>query len=578
MGRRLSAPLLIGLPLLLLAAGGAAGWFMADGNGNESDSGTEQDVAASLPTDFDAVAPLRPLDGAPNPIDTDASQVIGTSVHEDASAIDVAADAALEMPLVAGAAAVAVDPTTLQPAAPVAVSAIVATGSTSISSPTGAPATAPTAQVREIAETVAGDSPDPLRVATTFAATGVFAALCNEVEAGNVPDPQLTPALRPTLAVLVNQPATVAISGTWADGSPLEKTTMRTLPAHDAEWRRLFEEGGEQRPLVACLSLPADEVRQHSLAGVAQLRASVLAISATGQAELNATVTIHTPAETDDPLFVDRVTVTHRGEQRRADGILYPTLHVHYSFLADAVVAIDAPVPAQNVRVIGEHAFVEGADCTGWAVNQQGIDRAHSGRFSVTTETRAIAGSDRIVTVVDGEVYLEPNLPGGWQGAFCVRLQATDEFGAQRATLALHGAQVRSPRTATYEVGVLLNDAAVPDGQSMNVTWTSASAVGCTSTTVTRGSGTQCTFSARWVPDGIGVSINVGDTDFAIHVPVNTGYCNPDDPLESGNGCEQGFSLTYPLPVPVTLQVIRTAAPGTLWDDPSNAWLIGPIT
>ena len=575
--RRMSVPMIVGTPLLLLLAGGAAGWFIAE---RDTATNGQDGNGIALPATFDDVAPLDPLNDAPNPLDADASTIIGASAYIDSGAIEVSGGAELEIPVVAGASAVAVDPATLLPMpngedvpSPIAPREATVMNLPGASSPT------PTAIVREAISDDSVATPNPFRVSTPFAASGALAALCNEIEASNVPDPLAQPATRPTLVVLVNQPSTIAVSGTWSDGSTLEKATMVTLPAHDDEWRRLFEETGEQAAILACLTLPIDEVRGRAEGGVAQLRASVLAISANGQADLNASVTLNVPIEGDDPLFVDRVTLTGRGEQRRLDGVLYPTMHVHYAFLSDAVVPIGSVLQPGQVRVFGDHAFVEGADCAGWAANQQGVDRTHSGRFSVTTATREVSGRDRAVTVVDGDVYLDPTLPGGWEGSFCVRLLATDRNGAQQTTLALRGAQVRSPRTALYEVGVLLNDVAATTGGMVQATWTSASGTGCPKTTLVTGAGAQCGFSARWVPDGIDVQLTLDATSAVIRVPVNTAYCNPDDPLESGDGCNAGFTQTFHLSFgTVTLQVLRSVEPGMLWEDPSNAWSIAPIT
>ena len=76
--------------------------------------------------------------------------------------------------------------------------------------------------------------------------------------------------------------------------------------------------------------------------------------------------------------------------------------------------------------------------------------------------------------------------------------------------------------------------------------------------------------------------LTLGDDNVMIRVPVNTGYCNPDDTLDSTDGCNTGFTQTYRLPLGdatlVTLHVVRNAAPGMLWGDPSNAWSVGPVT
>ena len=576
---RLPLPLIVGAPLLLLLAGGAVGWFTADAE----DSTPPRDTAPTLPAIFDDVAPIHPLNRGPNPLDTDESMVIGSDAYLDTTgAINVPAGADLEIPLTASAQAVAVDRATLQtlPVGTDPIVPITQREATATNEDQGVSGPTHSATVLETLDAEPA-TPDPLRVSTPFATSGVFSALCNEIQAGSVPDPLLPPAVQPTLAVLVNQPATIAITGTWADGTPLDNTTLVTLAAHDDEWQRLFAETGEQQTIVGCISLPVDQVRPHAVGGAAQLRASVQAISANGQAELNATVTLNVPSEGTDPFFVDHVTLTGRGEQRRIDGVLYPTMHVHYSFLSDAVIPLGSPLQPGQVRVFGEHAFIEGADCNGWATNQQGVDRTQSGRFTVTGETRTVTGRDQAVTVIDGDVYLDPTLIGGWEGSFCVRLFATDPHGDQRYALALRGAPVRSPRTATYNVGVMIDGS----DQAVDVTWTSATGNGCTTTTLSGGSGSHCEFSARWVPDGIMVRLSRDGESVEIRIPVNTAYCNPDDPLDVGDGCNTGFTQSLEVPLGAsadrlgaTFQVVRTAAPGALWDDPSNSWTVGSIT
>ena len=569
----MSKRVLVGMPLVMLLAGGAVGWFTDIGRGVRGGDGP----GVPLPAVFDAVAPNDPLNRAPNPLDSDESMVIGAAeLAAGAHAITVPGAAELEIPILVGATApAAVDPRTLKPF-PAATDEPAALGEATVLA--SAPAASSPAQlgiVRELFDPEAGTTPSPLQISAPFAAASGYAALCDAVEDGNVPDSNLNPYVRPTIAVLVNQPSTIAISGTWADGTQLEKTTMVTLAAHDEEWQQAFAGTGQQRTIIGCLTLPIAEVRQHAVDGVAQLRASVLAISANGQADLNATVTLNVAGATSDPFLVDSVVVTGRGEQRQPDGLLYPTMHVHYAFLSDAVVPTGSTLQPGQVRVLGDHAFVEGADCSGWAANQQGIDRTHSGHFAVSSEIRTVAGNERAVTVVDGDVYLDPTLLGGWEGALCVRLQATDQEGGQRATLALHGAQVRSPRTATYDVGVSAD-------QTVEVSWAAGGGHGCAVTTLPEGTGTQCALSARWAPDGIDVRITRDDASAVLRVPVSTGYCNPDDSLDPADGCNAGFTRTFELPlgepVSVTLQIVRRTAPGELWDDPSGAWSVGAIT
>ena len=118
-----------------------------------------------------------------------------------------------------------------------------------------------------------------------FAATGAYAQMCNDIEGGAVPDPFLAPAVRPTVAVVVNQPSSIALTGTWGDGTPLEKVTMVTSSAFDQQWQQAWDSEGVQHSLLACLTLPLDEVRTHASGGRADLAASLLGISATGRAE-----------------------------------------------------------------------------------------------------------------------------------------------------------------------------------------------------------------------------------------------------------------------------------------------------
>ena len=75
------------------------------------------------------------------------------------------------------------------------------------------------------------------------------------------------------------------------------------------------------------------------------------------------------------------------------------------------------------------------------------------------------------------------------------------------------------------------------------------------------------------------------EASVVIRIPVNTAYCNPDDPLDVGDGCNTGFTQTFEMRigasadlVRVTIQVRRSAAPGALWEDPSNSWTVGSIT
>jgi hypothetical protein len=448
---------------------------------------------------------------------------------------------------------------------------------------------------------VAGGPPlDPLQVSIPVAGAEGFAALCDTVEAGAVPDVLLTPATRPTVAVLVNQPSTLALTGTWADGTPLAKTTMVTLPAHDAEWQRSWDQDRVQRSIIACLTLPLDDVRAHAGGGSAQLRADVLAISATGRAEITGEVTLHIPIDGDDPVFAERLTVADRGVQRGSDGILRPAVHVHYALLSDSLVPAGSGLDPAALHVYDQHAFVDGADCSGWALNEQGRDRTSSATYTVVSEQRTVSGRVRTVTVVDGDVLLDPTLGSDWEGYFCVRLSATDDPGdasTAPVTLALRGSTAQAPRTADYTVGVLLDrDTSV----TVHAAWaTTVGAPLCDEATLSSdpavGSfGATCSTSAGLAADGVRVALTLdadGGADGAAGqplltavVPVNTAFCNPDDPYAGlADGCSTGFTQALDLPladgsVRVLLQVARTAVAGSLLQDPSHAWRLGSLT
>ena len=208
-----------------------------------------------------------------------------------------------------------------------------------------------------------------------FAATGAYSSMCNTIEAGAVPDPFLTPAVRPTIAVVVNQPSSIALTGAWADGTPIEKLTMVTSSDFDQQWQQAWDTEGRQGSLLACITLPLEEVRAHASAGRAGLTAQLLAISASGQAELDGDVTVSMPLDGDDPPFVDQVAIGSLGEQRQADGTLAPTVHVHYAVTSDTLIPASSALNGRTAKVYGVHEFVENADCSGWANNQQGLAR-----------------------------------------------------------------------------------------------------------------------------------------------------------------------------------------------------------
>ncbi len=622
----------VGAPLAMLLIGGGAGWLLRDTDDGTGPATVATVVGATLPADLNQVAPEQRLIDTPNSAVIDPASIIGLHVGDG---VEVPAAAALHVPLTVADNAAAVDATThlaVDPPTPltrpqVASTPIVALPplaapegtvplqeqgadttttandplfadpcATAEASCAGLPGVVKDGVVNGgVAQGGAGDQLAPLRISMPSDGAEGFAALCDSVEEGEVSDPALSPATRPTVAVLVNQPSTLALTGTWGDGVALAKTTMVTSAAHDAEWQRSWDQDRVQRNIIACVTLPLDDVRAHAGEGVAELRANILAISATGRADISGPVTLDIPTDGNDPLFAERLTIANRGEQRRADGVLYPTVHVHYAILTDAVAPDDSGLDAANVHVYAQHAFVEGADCNGWSANQQGRDRTKSAMLNVTVEERTVAGRQHTVSVVDGDVYLDPTMPAGWEGQLCVQLTATDRPAgpstgrAKPVVLALLGATLRGPRTSEYAFSVLVDATTAPAAGELTATWVTPDG-----TTVCPGApvggdgqpgGGTCTTSARFAADGVWVAIKRGDSPLvSARVAVNTSYCNPDDPFgAASDGCNHGF--TQPLEIPVdgdtlrvVLQVDRTAVAGGLWQDPSQAWKVGPVT
>jgi hypothetical protein len=195
------------------------------------------------------------------------------------------------------------------------------------------------------------------------------------------------------------------------------------------------------------------------------------------------------------------------------------------------------------------------------------------------------------VTVVDGDLTLDPVQPGGWDGFLCVHLFVADDSG-NRVTVALRGAEVRSPRTSTYSVGLQVTDAEFPADWKVEASWARpGGGVWCGPIELTTvANGASCSTYARSAPDGITLILRGVDAAgqqrpaFVMNVPVNTAYCTPDDPdAWSSDGCDTGFTerLRVPLDaagtesVSITLSVVRAADQGTRLDNPSHAWRIG---
>jgi hypothetical protein len=259
-------------------------------------------------------------------------------------------------------------------------------------------------------------------------------------------------------------------------------------------------------------------------------------------------------------------------------------VHVHYAITDDELLPTSGPLQAATAKLYAQHAFVANADCAGWANNQTGVDRTLDGMFSVANEQRTVNGRTRPVTTVDGDVALDPTLPGGWEGFVCTRVFYADAAGHSE-TVVLRGAAVRSPLTATYDVGVVFDDPTFPDGWTVEATWsTPGNAPWCGPVVLSADdTGASCATSARFVADGVQLMLRPVNPDgvkqpaFIVTVPVNTAYCTPDDPYAAiSNGCDTGFVQLLRVPLDGThsvmahLQAIRSAAPGT----PAHLWRI----
>ncbi|MCB0982607.1 MAG: hypothetical protein KDB17_18440 [Ilumatobacter sp.] len=469
--------------------------------------------------------------------------------------------------------------------------------------------------------TAGGQALQPLTVTYPFAAAAGLAAMCEDIERGVVADPQLAPATRPTVAVLVNQPASLALTGTWADGTPIDKTTMLTLPDHQHQWQEQWDAGGGQGRILACLTFPLEVARAHAVGGRAGMNAQIVAISTNGNTEITGALTLEVPLDGDDSPFVESLSVRGLGEQLAPDGRRLATVAVHYALDAGAVVPPGTTLDPGSTVVQDVHAFVENADCSGWAVTFQGQDRTYGSRFGMKVEQRTISGRDRTVIVVDGTVQLDPNQRGGWEGYLCLHLRSVDRTGTV-ATLALRGVAVRAPRAAAYELGAGV-DGALPAGWGLDVTWAGADGVvfcgparlgaaPAAAPDTTGGSddsaaasaddtagvagvadlAATCSTLARLHPAGVMVSVRPTSTSgeqgapITVLLPVNTSYCNPDNPHgAAADGCDTGARYRYRLPLGLpdddttyilTVTALRTAGQGQLMTNPSNAWRIDP--
>lgn len=607
---------LMALPLIGLLVGGTIGWFTRDESAATGPGGAV--VGAAMPTgaELDRLAPVMRVPAATNTMIIDRTTLIGypddlgTQVPRGAAVtvsspgdwqpvdartlqpVSVIAPSPLPpvepVPITEAAPPEPVPSTTPSPAATTTVPPADPTTAdpctTAVESPcAGAPGSVQSAAAPTRV-------PDPLQVSMPFAAVGAFAEMCGDIEVDQVPDPFLDPAVRPTIAVVANQPSSIALTGTWADGTAIEKLTMISSPAHDQEWQAAWDADGTQGTILVCLTLPLDDVRTHSSQGRGNLDVSLLAISATGQAQSGGPVTVTTPLDGDDVPFADQLVVGSLGEQRAGDGLV-PTVHFHYALLSEQLLPPGSNLDPRTARVLAVHELVENADCAGWANNAQGVGRSTSSWVTMSQEQRTIGGRARPVTVVDGDVELDAALPGGWQGFACLHLFVADADG-NRVDLAIRGAEVRSPMTAVLDIGAVVADLAPPEGWTVDAAWsTPAGALWCGPTTFTgTGTGGSCTTFARTVPDGVVLTLQARDDTgaqrpaFVVTVPINTGYCTPDDPLAaSSDGCDTGFTQTLKMPVDsegkqsiaMSIVVHRTALAGSMETSPAHAWLIG---
>ncbi|MEI8240122.1 MAG: hypothetical protein WCI22_11940 [Actinomycetota bacterium] len=618
---------IIGAPLLMLVAGGAIGRSTRTDDHGAGNTTARIGVPLPLGASLEAYAPVRPLASAPHHVVYDPTDIVG---YQPPHAIEVPKGAALPLD---GTPLAPVDLSTLRPAVsrPTSSTPTDATPITALTSPATPPSTlappvqstAPTtaaavrsqfvdpclvassacvgvaAEVRRSAER-APNQLDPLQMTLPFAAAHRVASLCNTVEQPTgVPDAHLPPAMRPTIGVVVNQPSTIALTGTWSDGSPLEKLTMVTLPAFDAQWQSTLATDHRQRGILACVTLPLDTVRAHANGGRTRLVAHLLAIGATGRSEIEGSVDLDVPLDGDDLRFVDQLRFGDLGLQRQHDGTLAPTVHVHYAFTSDTMVPAGQLDPG-TTRVYDRHALVENADCSGWANNQQGLDRTASSDYSITRERRTVSGRERPITVVDGDIRLDPAMAAGWQGYLCTQIVAADHAG-NRETLVLRGAQVRSPLTPQYRIGVAVDDVSFPSGDHLSLTFTRNDGQPVCNTSVqapgySSGSkGAQCALQATAAPDGLTVTVHVVDAHdgglpaLVFAVPINVTGCNPDDRFGAATGgCTTGYRQTFELPVAVnagaapttvraSLVVDRRAEAGSMATDPAHEWRLGDI-
>ena len=150
---------------------------------------------------------------------------------------------------------------------------------------------------------------------------------------------------------------------------------------------------------------------------------------------------------------------------------------------------------------------------------------------------------------------------------------------------------MRSPRTAAYRVGVVLDTTHWPDGTTLRATWTGTDGIQwCGPIELgPKAKGAECTTLARAQPNGIRLVLQPRDskgglqTAFVVTVPVNSAYCNSDDPYAYlSDGCMTGFTQALKVPLDdkgrqsgdITLVVGRAAAAGSVSNNPSQAWQV----
>ncbi len=449
----------------------------------------------------------------------------------------------------------------------------------------------------------------PIDVSQPFAAVGPFARACATAEDGIAPDPELFPSQRPTVAVLVNAPVDLRLTGTWADGSTIEPLPMHISEDHISRWQADVDGNKGQGTLIACATLPRAIVEAHAEGRIAPLQANVEVVAGEASYSTGARVELNVPANADQ-IALATPRITSLGEMT-FNGVRYPAVNVHVEYLltvpgeANAENPTGAPPTATTTHMAA--GFVTRGGCGAWANGTLSPDDEFTtnrqvtpyGNWETRTEERTVNGRPQQVQIVDLQVLGDYDMPSGWEGQVCVALWS----GADRTPIGLWAASARAPRSPEFHVSVGMGD--------LNADWRVEVEFPCrtqlsngflddgTATGVWGRAGADCgELSGRWLADGLPVRAYVVDSfgfkrqPFETRIPVNLEYCNTDDPW-SGivGGCDQSSRLyTFDMPLgtgwpqPDTVQLLvrveRHAEPGINFHvdpDPSHQWRIGTV-